>query len=115
MDIRPACFQLFGAAVKALRESYGMGDDGWSDIGHISSFVYVGDSIWLGSAFGSMLAGPLEACDWSRRRIRNERSINSMETELGRKWGAECIGTGVFDRYGEGLQLSAGTEGCSRS
>lgn len=68
----PSYFQLFGIAMQELHESYGMGDIGWSGIGHFPSFVYADDAIWVENAFASRLSGSVEAWEWARRRILNE-------------------------------------------
>lgn len=78
----PSYFQLFGTDAKALRESYGMGDIGWSGSGHFSSFIYVGDAIWVENAFGSRLTGSVESLEWACKRIPNNGTANDIKTRI---------------------------------
>ena len=79
----PAYFQLFGTAIQALRESYGMDDVGRPGSGHLSSFICVEDAIWVANAFGSRLTGSVASLEWECKRILNEGAVNDRKKRLG--------------------------------
>ena len=87
----PSYFQLFGAAIQALRESYGLDDVGWSGSGHFSSFIYVGDAIWVGNAFGNRLPSSVSAWEWACKRILNECAVDDIKSDLEGKWATKAL------------------------
>ena len=109
----PPYFQLFGIATLAFRESYGLGDVGWSGRGRSTPFVYTGDAIWAEGAFGSRLSG--SADDWGRGRILNTCSVNEEKARHEGQRGGEDVSTWIFDRYGIELDFSTRTVESRRS
>ena len=87
----PAYFQLAGVAIQALHESYGVEDQGWSGMGHFSSFIYVGDAIWVANAFGCRLSTSIEAWEWACERILNIGSVSQRKVDLEGSWETNAL------------------------
>ena len=96
----PAHFQLFLSDTKALRESYWSDDVGWAVGGRapLPSSIYVYDAIWVSSAFGSRLTGPVETFGVAIGRALNGWPINgrgpkSTENGLRRRryWDSRLV------------------------
>ena len=68
-----------------------MDDIGWSGRGHLSSFIYVDDAIWVKNAFGSRLTGSVEAWEWACERILNGGSFNDIKPKLEGEWRTQAM------------------------
>ena len=111
----PSYFQLFGTAIQALRESYGLDDVGWSGSGHFSSFIYVDDAIWVENAFGNRLSSSVSAWEWACKRILNEGDVNDIKSDLEGKWTTKALIFGFYDRHRSQHHLCAGAKNRSRA
>ena len=74
-----------------------MDEVGRSGSGHVSSFIYVDDAIWVDNASGSMLTGSVGSWEWARKPPLDEGARNDRKAVLegGRRAKAKVLGFAI--------------------